>query len=920
MSEFSPNDEQLELIESIEGIYKVDAGAGTGKTFTITRRYAHILEQEGVEPEDILLLTFTNNAAEEMKERIINHCSYDMKNLREAPISTFHSLAKKIITENGFEAPNYLGIDDHVTSSTRLIENEVLEKQEFRQFINNFIEENPQYNNLYRVLYDYSELLSLIKSLAAKGIVPTEKGWYRNSERYLDGDFDEFQEVFKEMNEPGQGSRGPTQSDFLKKAGGIFRNKCLPEDAPGYGEVKASKQISLEYGEEAFNENREELKHFIHDIYYEYLRYCLSHNYLNFNFLLVFAYALLCEDDELREELSFKYSMIDEFQDTNEIQFKVAMLLSEGNIAVVGDWKQSIYSFQYANVDNIRKFKERLEKYKEELNQDQNRIRYPIDDVKRIDLKQNYRSTQEILDFSEDSLTLSGKDGEDVEEKDIVSLETNKEGFNTSINKLKSENEVEAILHKIQEVVENPDYSLDEEERPARYEDIAILTRTRNFGLELQEKAEEYGIPIAYEGGVELFKTRPAILLLAWLRVLNYKNSDKGWAVILEEADYNLAEVEHILEKEEYPEEMLEFRSDLERLDDVSAVARKVFSRYGIENGFSDKVTQVLQDTFDSSYKNRGDLIRFIEESIEEGETYEVDDSKQGAVTVQTIHSAKGLEYPVVFVSDVNQRHFPSNQGSNSRIIYEDPIGLRQKKTYLEENSYLYDNWKASLVSKVLTGDYDEERRLMYVAMTRAEQHLFFTAETDNESPFFEHLNLDVEEITPALEKTEFHSEKGKSLEVDEPENKAPVKRSVHAVMDLDEPVRGRGPEYGTKVHEFAEKYAKGKDVEPSEEIKEDAENVREFIDSLDGELRTEVSIKVPVEEDSRKVVYHGVIDLLHITDDKVEIIDWKTDLTKDNHEEYENQLEIYKTGTTRIFDQKVCSKILYTASGKIRQ
>jgi ATP-dependent helicase/nuclease subunit A len=616
MTDFSPNSTQKELIESIDGIYKVDAGAGTGKTFTITRRYAHILEQEDVEPEDILLLTFTNNAAEEMKERIINHCSYDMRSLREAPISTFHSLAKKIITEDGFEAPKQLGIDDHITSSTRLIENEVLEKQEFRQFINNFIEENPEYNHLYRVLYDYSELLSLIKSLAAKGIVPTEGGWYRNSERYLNGDFEEFQEVFEKMNEPGEGSRGPTQSDLRKKVRGSHKDKCLPEEAPEVNEVCGSKQVSREYGEKAFNEDREELKQFIHDIYFEYLKYCLSHNYLNFNFLLVFAYALLFEEDELREELSFKYSMIDEFQDTNEIQFKVAMLLSEGNIAVVGDWKQSIYSFQYANVDNIREFKERLEKYKEELNQDQERINYPANNVEKIDLKQNYRSTQEILDFSEDSLTIPGKDGEDVEEKDIVSLETNKEGFDTLINKLKSENEIEAILHKIQEVVENRDYSLEEEDRPPEYEDIAILTRTRNFGLEIQEKAEEYGIPIAYEGGVELFKTRPAILLLAWLRILNYRDSSKGWAVILEESDYNLAEAEHILENEKYPEEMLEFRSELEKLDDVSAVARKVFSRYGIENGFSDKVTQVIQDTFDSSYKNRGDLIRFIEESI----------------------------------------------------------------------------------------------------------------------------------------------------------------------------------------------------------------------------------------------------------------------------------------------------------------
>jgi ATP-dependent helicase/nuclease subunit A len=262
-------------------------------------------------------------------------------------------------------------------------------------------------------------------------------------------------------------------------------------------------------------------------------------------------------------------------------------------------------------------------------------------------------------------------------------------------------------------------------------------------------------------------------------------------------------------------------------------------------------------------------------------------------------------------VSDINQRHFPSNQGSNSRIIYEDPIGLRQKKIYSEENSYLYDNWKSSLVSKVLTGDYDEERRLMYVAMTRAEQHLFFTAETNNESPFFEHLNLEVEEVTPELEETEFRNEKGEELEVDDPEDKAPVKRSVHAVMDLDETTRGRGPEYGTKVHEFAEKYANGEDVEPRNE---DEENVKEFIDSLEGELKAEIPIKVPMEEDGRKVVYHGKIDLLHITDEKVEIIDWKTDLSKTNHEEYEKQLEIYEEGIERIFGgKKVEKKIAYT-------
>lgn len=916
MTDFSPNKEQQELIDSHNGIYKVDAGAGTGKTFTVTRRYAKILEERNVEPEDILLLTFTNNAADEMKERIINHCSYDMKALREAPISTFHSLCKKIINEQGFQIPQLLGVDDNIASSTRMIEDEILEKQEFRNFVNKFIERHPEYSDFHRILYDYSELLGLIKALAARGVVPEKQGWYRNTESYLDGDFDEYMDLVKEKNTPD----GNSQSELRGRTAGIF-NKCLEEDAPTNEEVRGQpyvdKQINEEYAEEAFKEEREELKQFVHDVYLEYLEYCLSRNYLNFNFLLVFAFVLLNEDDSVREELKFEYTMIDEFQDTNEIQLKIAMLLSTGNLCAVGDWKQSIYSFQYADVDNIRKFDQRLQKYKEELNEDRKRIEYPVDEVTPINLKQNYRSTQDILDFSENSLILPGKDGEKLDEEtikqDITSLESNTDD-ESELEAFVSENEVEAVLHKIQQVVGNEEYQIDD--GAPSYEDIAILTRNRNFGLEIQEKAREYNIPVAYEGGVELFTTKPGVLLLGWLRILNYRGSKKGWAVVLEEAGYTYDEIKQIIDNErypevDYPENMVNFLQELQKEKYVSAVARKVFEKYEITNGFSDKIIEVIQKTFDSSYKNTGELIHFIEESIEEGATYEVDNStKEDSVTVQTIHSAKGLEYPIVFVADINKKHFPSNQGSSSRITYSDINGLRQKKIYNTENQYSYDNWKAHLASKVLSGDYDEERRLMYVAMTRTEKHLFFSAEKENESPFFENLDLEKQEIEPEVVEQTRQEKALNRLKLTSKE-KAPVKRSVHAIMDLSEDTQGRGAEFGTQLHEFAEKYANGEDVKPRNK---DEEHVKEFIDSLDGELRTEVPVKVPVEEEGRKIVYHGVIDLIHITEERVQIIDWKTDVSKKNKEEHEKQLEIYEKGISELFDQKLSNKVFYTA------
>ncbi|HKJ59551.1 MAG TPA: UvrD-helicase domain-containing protein, partial [Halobacteriales archaeon] len=112
-----PNERQRDLIERTEGIHLVDAGAGTGKTFALTRRYANIVEQPDVEPNDVLLVTFTRNAAAEMKERVVARSSYGMRELRDAPIQTFHSRCHDVLLEHGFDAPTHLGIDDRITNA-----------------------------------------------------------------------------------------------------------------------------------------------------------------------------------------------------------------------------------------------------------------------------------------------------------------------------------------------------------------------------------------------------------------------------------------------------------------------------------------------------------------------------------------------------------------------------------------------------------------------------------------------------------------------------------------------------------------------------------------------------------------------------------------------------------------------------------
>jgi len=587
MTNLEPNDRQQELIEGTDGLYLVDAGAGTGKTFTVTRRYANIVSQPDVEPDDVLLVTFTTNAAAEMKERIVGDCGYGMRELADAPIQTFHSLCHDVLEEHGHAAPTYLGIDDRITGSTRIVEDELVEEALFGEFIDRFSDDHPEYDDFFRAPSDPTELLGLINQLAAKGVFPDAEGWYRDGERHLDGDFAAFKRQFDELNEPRNG--GSKQSVLRSKLGRYGRNKCYLPDAPEKWDIRGSgKHVPDELARRVFEEDREELKGFVHDVYHEYLAFALRRNYLNFGMLQLFAYVLLCENHALRDTVAFEYVMIDEFQDSSEIQFKLALLLADtNNICVVGDWKQSIYSFQYADVDNIVEFEDRLDRYVAELNSDRERVSFPTTPVTTIELVENYRSTQDILDFSEHGLRVPASNRDDVDvaavDDRIVSLNSNADRENTTIEAIQSDEEQEAVLATIQTIVGNDDYRVEAEDgglRPPTYGDIAVLTRTRDFGRELLGTAETYGLPMAYEGGIELFRTDHAKLLLAWLRVLE-DDSDRGWAVVLERAGYTLDEIDAILEREAYPENMVTFRKALRGMDTLGGVARRVFARYG---------------------------------------------------------------------------------------------------------------------------------------------------------------------------------------------------------------------------------------------------------------------------------------------------------------------------------------------------
>ncbi|MBS3788600.1 UvrD-helicase domain-containing protein [Candidatus Bipolaricaulota bacterium] len=950
-----PNERQSDVINNTDGIYLVHAGPGTGKTFTLTKRYVHLIDDnEDIEPSDILFVTFTRNAANEMRERIINRSeSYNHSELREAPIRTFHAHAKTILGSEGFDAPEILGIDDFIPPSTEIVERAVNEKERFSDFYKGFTAANPEYEDFYSIINDPTSLLDVVKNLAVKGLAPKAEGWF-GKKGLLDGDFDKFLEGFEQYNRPLEGVNRLKNSKIRGKLTSFQDNYLFqsPPDEEELGVTGDDKKVNKGPVREAFYEDRGKLKRFIHDLYYGYLKFCLSNDYLNFNFLLLFAFVLLKNREEVRSRLNFDYIMVDEFQDTNELQFKTTMLLSgTGNICAVGDWKQSIYGFRYADVDNIREFQERLVDYRDELNFERERIPYRVSGLETKKLKKNYRSTDKIIDISEHSMYLKGSKKEEIDEERIRAELVHLKGVNqhpTSVNLLRSEDEVEAVLTKIQQIVEGQELMVERDEesknggyRPVQYGDIAVLSRRNDFALKIQNKAEEYNIPAVFEGGIALFQKKAALLLLAWLRVLENENSSRGWAVILEQAGYLMDEVEHITSEGDYPDNLAKFRETLESYPDVVTVARAVFDKYDLRGDHTSKILSVLSELTASSFFDLTDIIHFMENQIESKEKYEIDSTSDMGqhgehITIKTIHKAKGLEFPVVFLVDVSESHFPQRDSGSESIFYDETLGLRQTKTLAGEESYPYDHWQGKLLQKCQPSDYSEERRLAYVAMTRAKQHLFVSAQEGKESRFFKDLRKradsggSVENVKPDLEKVTLPEEQLTEFSLES----TPVEprysfNASELIGEASVSPGGIGADKGDKVHRFAQEYCSGKNGKELIDINDGAlsrhvSNVKNFLDGIESETKTEIPCYLPLntKKTGPDITVKGKIDLLLITPDRVEIIDYKTSNYDELlEEEYKKQLSVYYHAVKDSYvneKDNFLVKIFYTGENRL--
>jgi ATP-dependent exoDNAse (exonuclease V) beta subunit (contains helicase and exonuclease domains) len=941
MTEFDPNSDQQRLIQNTEGIYLVNAGAGTGKTFTITRRYVNILDQPAVEPDDILLVTFTRNAAGEMANRIARNSVYDPVQLQDAPISTFHAYCYRLLRRYGYDTPSEIGIKTELPDSLDLIEDSVREATLFREFVSRFQDAHPEHKEIFAAMDSPAALNSLISELASKGVIPRRDGWYRGTGTVLEGDKEAFMQTFAEQNEPNQGSRGPTQSDARRSLSGWEDDAHVPS-APPSDSLLREHTVDVRAVERAFDEDRTQLEDFVHDVYFEYLEYAIDRNYLTQSLMLAMAFVMLCENEGVRQEVSHRYVMVDEFQDTNELQFKLSLLLAaENNICAVGDWKQSIYGFQYTDIENIQSFRDRLDRFETELNADRERIGYDVTDVTEIPLRQNYRSTESILSAAKDTLQVPATKREDLDtehiEEAFTPLEATNHVDNSQLGAYTHGDELELIVDRIEHIVRNPDYAVETDTEPQEtpdmshteaaaaererlgkpsYGDIAVFTRTRSFARDLLETADEHNIPVAYEGGIELFDTDQAKLLLAWLRIVE-TGSDRGWAVVLEETGYTLPAAETILESANFPDEMVAFRDELDESTTIGGFARRVFDAYGYNGPRADGLVEELTGAFESTLTTRSEAISFVESNLEAGTTVEIDSNPgEDSVTLQTIHSAKGLEYPIVILGNVNRHGFPQSDRASSGVIrYADPIGIRQSRRYSTASGrpHVYSHWAYDVLNKTLPSEYDEERRLFYVAVTRAKRHLLLTA-GESPSQFFTEFPLESESVVPDFESNSPATQTTDTFSVTPADRESPNRMSVHELIDdsvFQQGEAGRGPEFGDQVHDFAEAYADGDAVTPDSD---DGESIRALLDRLSGTFETETTAILPLSG-TPQITLVGVIDLFVVSDDRVSIVDYKTDLTRRAHSEYRKQLSVYyHAAKERYSDRMVTASILYTA------
>lgn len=596
------NEAQLEAVKSKDGPILVIAGAGSGKTKTLTYRVARLIE-DGIKPENILLLTFTKKAAAEMLSRativLDNRCE-------KVAGGTFHSFANIILRKYS----KLLGLKNNFT---------IMDRADCEDVINHIV------GQLF----------------------------------------------------PKKEKRFPKKSTLLD-----IYSKSINKVTP-------TKQIIAD-----------EFPQFVHcedkiiEVHKAYVAYKRENSVLDYDDLLLYIKLLLENNDELRKRLSneYKYIMVDEYQDTNTLQADVIRLLASehNNIMAVGDDAQSIYSFRGANYRNILDFPRLFE------------------NTKIIKLEQNYRSTQNILKLTNEIISKAKEKYTKNLFSNIVSPQ-----IPALICAKDTQMEADFICQRILELLDE-DISLS---------DICVLTRNARMSYNLEIELSKRAIPFQKFGGPKFMETAHIKDVVAHLRViLNPDDVISLTRILLLLKGVGASTVNNIM-----PIIKGDLNPDIKLLpSNKSQSLTPLFNTLGQLRDYSttkkpeeivsaviNYYRPILKDKYDDFSKREKDLDHFeylstqysnLEDFISDLALEPPDASVEGmykknsddeALTISTIHSAKGLEWDSVFIIGAVDGRFPSAYSFNS-----------------EE-------------------EMDEELRLMYVATTRAKNNLYITYPVD---------------------------------------------------------------------------------------------------------------------------------------------------------------------------------------------
>lgn len=675
------NPAQKEAIEFHNGALLVVAGAGTGKTRVITERIKYLMEKKKVQADEILALTFTEKASQEMLERVgdIMPLGYD-----EPYICTFHSFADRILKLEGIE----MGLD---TS--------------------------------YKIISDTNQWLLFRKNL------------FKFNLKY-----------FRPLGNPTK-----FISAILKFISRLQDENITPQKFADF--VKTSKTIEPDE-----KERWEELA----ETYKKYQDLKISKSQLDFGDLITKLIELFqTRPNILRKyQNQFKHIMVDEFQDTNYSQYELVKLLFPNSaqvqnrtLVVVGDDSQSIYKFRGAAISNILEFRE---DYKDSV---------------MISLTKNYRSCQPILDSSyklvqnNNPYTLETKLG--ISKK--LTSESSEESVYPQIFQTETlEDEVELVISKITEILgKEPNYT---------YKDIAILARANSHLDPFILGLKKYGVPYQLVGNRGLYDqdeirdiialvkcvtdTDDNINLYRALNIKSFKIPTEEISRILSSAKYNKTSLWNTAGKskdsavENFISKINGFREKITKslpsemvyeMLNSTGFLNEFTSQESLENELGLKNIDIFYNIvkrFEVDYRqdtrenpNIINLVEYLELMIEAGDNpaqAEIEDVD--TVNLLTTHASKGLEFKVVFMVNLVSDRFPSRNRSD---VIELP--------------------EAIINEDVPEGDQhiQEERRLFYVGMTRAQKYLFLTCAKNyggkrdkNPSGFLEETGLQIVEFT----------------------------------------------------------------------------------------------------------------------------------------------------------------------------